>query len=191
MGMHKLLAGDGYAYLTRQVAADDARLGPGEPSVAYYEATGTPPGRWIGSGLAGRRHDDRHRLRPGDVVTEVGMAVVFRDGCDPVTGAGLGRSYVERRVRPVVGFDLTFTVPKSAAVLWTLGGERVRAAVVAAHHAGVAQALGFVQEQVVRTRVGAGGRRQVSTRGMVAAGFDHYDTREGATGRDGHRVGAV
>jgi len=37
MSMHKLLAGDGYAYLTRQVAAGDAGLGPDDSLVAYYE----------------------------------------------------------------------------------------------------------------------------------------------------------
>ena len=53
MSMHKLLAGDGYAYLTRQVAAGDAGLGPDDSLVAYYESTGNPPGRWTGHGLAG------------------------------------------------------------------------------------------------------------------------------------------
>ena len=188
MGMHKLLAGDGYAYLTRQVAAGDARLGPGEPLVAYYEATGTPPGRWLGTGLRGLG-DDHTRVRVGDVVSEAGMAAVFRDGHDPVTAdAPLGRSYVGRRVRPVVGYDLTFTVPKSAAVLWALGDERTRAAVVGAHHAAVTQALGFVEHSVVRTRVGAAGCRQVRTLGMVAAGFDHYDTRAGDPGLHTHVV---
>ena len=187
MGMHKLLAGDGYAYLTRQVAAGDARLGPGEPLVAYYDASGTPPGRWCGSGLRGLG-DDRTRVRAGDVVAEAGIVAVFRDGHDPVTGDPLGRSYVGRRVRPVVGFDLTFTVPKSAAVLWGLGNRRTREAVVAAHHAAVAQALDFVDEHVVRTRVGTAGRRQIRTRGMVAAAFDHYDTRAGDPGLHTHVV---
>ena len=47
------------------------------------------------------------------------------------------------------------------------------------HHAAVAQALAFVEDQVVRTRVGASGRRQIRTLGMVAAAFDHYDSRAG------------
>ena len=187
MGMHKLLAGDGHAYLTRQVAAGDAGLGAGEPLVAYYEATGTPPGRWCGRGVSAMGDGEPH-VRAGDVVGEAAMAAVFRDGHDPLTGAALGRSYVGRRVRPVVGFDLTFTAPKSAAVLWALGDEPTRAAVVAAHHAAVAQALDFVEDSVVRTRVGAAGRRQVRTRGMIAAGFDHYDTRAGDPGLHTHVV---
>ncbi|MHB1739207.1 MAG: relaxase domain-containing protein [Actinomycetes bacterium] len=104
---------------------------------------------------------------------------VFRDGCDPVTGAPLGRGYAGRLVRPVAGFDLTFTIPKSASVLWALAQEPTRRAVAAAHHAAVAQSLEFVDDQVVRTRVGAGGRRQIRTLDMVAAAFDHYGSYRG------------
>lgn len=53
MSMHKLMAGDGYTYLTRHVAAGDAGLGHGDSLVAYYESTGNPPGRWLGASLPG------------------------------------------------------------------------------------------------------------------------------------------
>src|SRR5665648_982856 len=79
MSMHKLLAGDGYAYLTRQVAAGDAGLGPDDSLVAYYESTGNPPGRWTGHGLAGFGDDASGRMRPGTAVAEAGQAAGFRD----------------------------------------------------------------------------------------------------------------
>src|SRR5450756_897848 len=85
MSMHKLTAGDDYAYLTRQVAAGDAGLDAGASLTAYYEQTGNPPGRWYGSGLAGLGGEAISRITPGDVVTEQAMAAVFRDGHDPVT----------------------------------------------------------------------------------------------------------
>src|SRR5665647_3443514 len=169
MSMHKLLAGDGYAYLTRHVAAGDAGLGPDDSLVAYYESTGNPPGRWTGRGLAGFGDDATGRLRPGTAVVETAMAAVFRDGCDPLSGGPLGRAYQDGNGRPVVGFDLTFTVPKSASVLWALGDEATRGAVHAAHRAAVDQALEFVERTVARTRVGHAGCRQVRTRGVVAA----------------------
>jgi len=50
MSMHKLGAGDGYSYLTREVAAGDVALERGDSLTAYYEATGNPPGRWLGCG---------------------------------------------------------------------------------------------------------------------------------------------
>jgi hypothetical protein len=52
MSLHKLSAGDGYTYLTRQVAAADdthrGRRSLGE----YYEQKGESPGVWLGSGLS-------------------------------------------------------------------------------------------------------------------------------------------
>lgn len=90
MSMHKLTAGDGYAYLTRHVAAGDAGLGAGASLTAYYEQTGNPAGRWYGEGLAGLGGESQ-RLRPGDAVIEQAMTAVFRDGHDPLTDDALGR----------------------------------------------------------------------------------------------------
>ena len=50
MSIHKLSAGSGYDYLTREVAASDAtekgHVGP----ASYYTKRGETPGSWIGSG---------------------------------------------------------------------------------------------------------------------------------------------
>src|SRR5665648_1150173 len=169
MSMHKLTAGDGYAYLTRHVAAGDAGLDAGASLVAYYEQTGNPPGRWFGEGLAGLG-DASRRLRPGDVVSEHAMTAVFRDGVDPLTDDALGRPYprfdtTERRA--VVGYDLTFTAPKSVSVLWALADHTTRTTVYEAHRAALASALDFVEQTVIRTRVGEAGRRQVRTKGCL------------------------
>ena len=52
MTMHKLTAGDGYEYLTRQVAAMDTTDRGTASLTDYYTAKGEAPGRWVGSGLA-------------------------------------------------------------------------------------------------------------------------------------------
>jgi hypothetical protein len=54
MSMHKLTAGEGYRYLTRHVAAEDAGLNASVPLTAYYEASGNPPGRWHGTSSTAR-----------------------------------------------------------------------------------------------------------------------------------------
>lgn len=64
MSIHKLTAGDGYACLTRHVAAGDAGLDATASLTAYYEQTGNPAGRWYGEGLAGLG-DGSRLLRPG------------------------------------------------------------------------------------------------------------------------------
>ena len=51
MTIHKVSAGDGYDYLTRQVAVSDQDLGKGQDLAAYYTASGEPPGMWAGQGL--------------------------------------------------------------------------------------------------------------------------------------------
>ena len=56
MGLHKLTAGDGYTYLTRQVAVQDATERGNSSLGDYYAERGESPGRWWGSGLAGLGH---------------------------------------------------------------------------------------------------------------------------------------
>jgi len=179
MSMHKLVAGDGYAYLTRDVAAGDAGLDAGASLTAYYEQTGNPAGRWFGGGLAGLGIGTR-RLRAGDVVSEPAMTAVFRDDVDPLTDDALGRhhrAFDDGKRHAVVGYDLTFTAPKSVSVLWALADDTTRVIVYDAHRAALASSLEFVEQAVIRTRVGDAGRHQVRTRGMVAAAFDHWGTR--------------
>ncbi|HEY5115627.1 MAG TPA: MobF family relaxase, partial [Nakamurella sp.] len=50
MTIHKVSAGDGYDYLTRQVAVADQNLAKGQDLAAYYTAAGEPPGIWAGQG---------------------------------------------------------------------------------------------------------------------------------------------
>ncbi len=170
-----LRVGDGYQYLSRQVASGDVELAREQQLADYYAASGMSPGRWYGSGLKGLAGD----IKPGDVVTPEAMTRLFRDGCDPTSGEPLGISFAERKGSgsAVAGFDPVFTAPKSASVLWALGDEPTRTAVVEVHHAALGQTLDFVERKVVRTRIGAGGREQVTTGGLIAAGFEHVDSR--------------
>ena len=92
---------------------------------------------------------------------------------------------IERRekARPVraavAGFDLTFTAPKSASVLWALGDPATQQAIVDAHRTAVTGVLELIEDRYLHTRVGTRSCAQVKTRGMIAAAFDHWDTRSG------------
>lgn len=79
----------------------------------------------------------------------------------------------------MAGFDLTFTVPKSVSVLWALADATTRQRVADAHRTAVDQVLAFVEERVLRTRTGHAGATAMGTRGLVAAAFDHWDSRSG------------
>ncbi|HAM25120.1 MAG TPA: conjugal transfer protein, partial [Microbacteriaceae bacterium] len=70
MSIRVMSAGRGFEYLLKSVAAGDGDRDLGTPLTRYYTAEGTPPGTWIGSGLAGLGSDEAGRLREGDAVTE-------------------------------------------------------------------------------------------------------------------------
>jgi len=53
MSLHKLTAGDGYTYLTRQVAACDATHRGRDALSDYYSEKGESPGVWLGHGADG------------------------------------------------------------------------------------------------------------------------------------------
>jgi conjugative relaxase-like TrwC/TraI family protein len=192
MSMARLAAGAGYRYLLRHTAAGDAARPRSTSLVDYYAATGYPPGRWLGSGLTGL--NDGGGVVAGSLVTEQALAAVYA-GRDPVTGEPLGRPFptyagVDGRARrhAVAGFDLTFTVPKSVSVLWAIGDSPTRQLISEAHQSAVEDALRFVEERVAGTRTGHGGTQRLSTRGVIAAAFDHWDTRAGDPNLHTHLV---
>ncbi len=84
MSVHKLTAGSGYDYLTRQVAALDATEKGHTGLASYYTARGEAPGQWVGSGLAGI-----DGLTAGDPVTAQQMHALFGSGQHPLAAERL------------------------------------------------------------------------------------------------------
>ena len=270
MTLHVLHAGDGYSYLTEQVACGDRLREAGQELADYYTAAGTPPGVWWGEGLqaladpGGLIGHDHPALAVSGMVDESQMKALFGEGLHPnadaliehliadgasaedaVKAARLGRKFpayaneipllvatdaaVKRHTtehgrrptvtqtkaiehdiadqmftdehgrpprtdrelsswivnekskirQPVAGFDLVFTPTKSVSVLWGLGDDGVRQAVTDAHKAAVTDALGWLQNDAIFTRTGSAGERQIDTRGITVAMFDHFDNRAG------------
>jgi conjugative relaxase-like TrwC/TraI family protein len=79
MSLHKLTAGSGYDYLTRQVAALDATEKGHTGLASYYTERGESPGVWIGSGM-----DGIGGLAAGDPVTAQQMRALFGCGLHPL-----------------------------------------------------------------------------------------------------------
>ena len=79
MSIHKLTAGSGYDYLTRQVAALDATEKGHTGFASYYTGRGETPGVWVGSGLGGI-----DGLCAGDSVTAEQMRALFGCGLHPL-----------------------------------------------------------------------------------------------------------
>ena len=243
MTIHKLTAGDGYTYLTRQVAGGDVPREAGQDAAGYYTANGNPPGTWIGRGapllgLAGQQVTEEqmralfghgqhpnaeamirpiwrpqpgracpHRSWPGSAVRRSGprrwaarslryeplekfdarvrrrLAIITEEtGRDPTEAEikKIHREEARRQRAAVAGFDAVFAPVKSAVLLWALD-ERpwVRDAVRQAHEDAKNAALELLEDHAAFTRTGTGGIAQIRTRGLIAAAFDHYDSRDG------------
>ncbi|MGN6782978.1 MAG: MobF family relaxase [Marmoricola sp.] len=97
VSMRRMSAGSGYQYLLRSVAAGDGLRVLSTPLTRYYSEVGTPPGRWLGSGVAVFGDG---QLQPGVQVTEEQLALLIGMGRDPITGEQLGRAYPSYKPLP-------------------------------------------------------------------------------------------
>ena len=135
----------------------------------YYSGKGEAPGQWTGRaaallGLCGRV----------DAVAFNAM-MTGRDPSDPELERPLRESRGEMRT---VGFDLTFSAPKSVSVLFAVGDEEISGQLVAAHEAAVAAALEYVQSQATKVRRGKGGAEiHDAEGGLLAAAYRHRMSR--------------
>ncbi|NNH70994.1 relaxase domain-containing protein [Nocardia uniformis] len=117
MTLHRLHAGDGYEYLTRQVASGDRLRDRTRDLTDYYVEHGTPPGVWMGKGAAA--------LGLSGMVTEAQMQALFGEGLHPdadaiiaaaiadgktakqaVEAAQIGRMFYEFATEPSVIRDI-------------------------------------------------------------------------------------
>ena len=103
MSLHKITAGAGYDYLTRQVAAMDSSEKGHTGLASYYEQKGESPGVWAGTGLAGL-----DGLSAGDPVTAEQMRLLFGSGMHPLadqrlTALAAGASDADRRTASRLG----------------------------------------------------------------------------------------
>ncbi len=145
------------AYYTRELATDHE---------AYLSGHGESPGCWYGAGAT---------ILDMQGEASVSEFQAMFEGRDPHTGELLGRSHGGNAVP---AFDVVLRPTKSVSILYGLGDPATGRAVLAAHHAGLAEAVGYLDEHVGARR-GHGGVQHVSGRGVLAVGFDHRTSREG------------
>jgi conjugative relaxase-like TrwC/TraI family protein len=127
---------------------------------------GRGAGRWVGSAADSLGLDGTEAVEPS----------AFRSmlhGQNPRTGRPLPLASAVR----VAAYDLTFSAPKSASVVFALGGKDVARAVMAAHGQAVDGALQYLERHAlgaVRSASGGGGEREVvATSGFAGAMFTH------------------
>lgn len=161
----------GMSYYTESVAKDahDYRTGRGEAE-----------GVWLGSlaetlGIAGQ-----------EVTTEHALAAF--DARNPLTGDSLlgNRSRAQRKV---MAYDLTFSAPKSVSLAWAMtSNDAIREALRAAHDAAHADAIGYFERNVLRTRTRAGGSEKLNADAVLVASYRHRTSRAGDPNLHSHDV---
>jgi conjugative relaxase-like TrwC/TraI family protein len=145
------------AYYTRELATDHGQ---------YLSGHGESPGRWYGAGSSS--------LGLEGEASPAGFQAMF-EGRDPTTGELLGRPHGRNAVP---AFDVVLRPTKSVSVLYGLGDPVTGRVVLAAHHAGVREAVAYLDRHLGARR-SHGGREHVSGQGVLAVGFDHRTSREG------------
>ena len=90
VSIRKMSLGAGYRYLMSSVARGDGAGLTSSPLTAYYAESGTPPGRFLGTGLAGLAGGQG--VLAGSTVTEEHLFRMLGMLADPITGQQLGRS---------------------------------------------------------------------------------------------------
>ena len=178
ISMRRISLGGGFRYLMESVAVGDGAAQRSNGLARYYAESGTPPGVFLGAGLAGL--DGGRGVAKGATVTEEHLRNMLGACCDPVTGAPVGRTpNASAKLPPVTGFDLTFSPSKSVSVAWALADEGTKAVIYECHRRAVDYVLTHAEKTVLHSRCGANGIVEEDIDGVVAAAFTHWDSRAG------------
>lgn len=120
-------------------------------------------------------------------------AQMFRDerGIEP-SNAQLAQFVAQNskaHQKAVAGYDLVFTPPKSVSIAWGLGDEQLRRGIEAAHERAIQDVIRHLEKNVVMTRRGRNGVRQIDTAGgVIGTKFRHWDSRAGDPNLHDHLV---
>ena len=134
-------------------------------NVEYFHDGGEPAGRWFGRGatalgLAG--------VADKEAVTNLAKGL-SPDASRKLIQLGKGKNHQ-------AGWDLTFSAPKSVSVAWAVADDELRQKIQQCHDQAVNRALEFLQDNVLVSRTGKGGKELVSA-DMVAVTFQHGTSR--------------
>jgi conjugative relaxase-like TrwC/TraI family protein len=160
----KLKAGQARYYLDQVEPHPSAAAAVASGAEDYYVGGTEAAGEWRGRGadllgLTGTvEGSDLHAVLAGQ---------------HPATGAE------RRRAGSVAAFDVTFSAPKSASVLFGVGDPAVQSAIRAAHERAVVDAFAYFEQAISVARRGTGGVRTIAGDGLTAAAFLHRTSRAG------------
>ena len=207
--MVKIASGeDAWRYFMSTVADDSAArgaavdyyLGEGTPPGLWFGSgsaalgltagetvTATQLSRLLGHGehpLTGTQLAQKYRVEPSlEERIDAAMAALPASLSAEERDAAFDRIQLSEGAKKargsVAGFELVFNPPKSVSAWWALADHEVKDRILSAHHEAVQSTIDRLEREAARTRIGTDGVAQVEVQGIVAAGFDHWDTRDG------------
>lgn len=146
----------------------------------YYTKPGEAPGEWVG--------DLADELGLQGQVDPAGYGAIL-EGRDPTSGAQLLKrpetrfrlrpNGTEKRVEPVLGYDVRFSAPKSISLLYALGSKETQSRIVAVMNEAVKQGIAHLEKEACMVQRGAGGVHLEPGRGFVGMAFRHRMSRAG------------
>lgn len=143
----------------------------------YYSGRGEAEGHWLGADLG--MYSVGGKVEPNEFLA-------LLDGVDRSTGELFASSFSRRKN---LGYDLVFNAPKSVSLMYAVGDESVKKAIVDAHDSAVRAGFGYLEE------IGAYGRERVDGDlkairgdGLVAATYRHRTSRLGEPHLHSHVV---
>lgn len=146
----------------------------------YYTKPGEAPGEWV-----------------GELATELGLSgqvdaaayTAILEGRNPHDGQTLltrpdtrfreRPDGTQKRVEPVLGYDVRFSAPKSVSLLYAFGSESVRRRVVEVMNDAVRQGIAHLERHACMVQRGEGGARLEPGTGFAGMAFRHRMSRAG------------
>lgn len=88
ISIRRISLGGGFRYLMDSVAAGDGAAERSNGLARYYASSGTPPGVFLGAGLA--ELDGGRGVEVGSLVAEEHLEAMLPAMADPITGEAVG-----------------------------------------------------------------------------------------------------
>lgn len=153
-----------------------------EASTEWPERLGRAYREWNVAHGTGQRAPIDEDVKAG-IRTQVATEMFTElHGRPPASGhelSGFVAQQSRQRTTAVAGFDHAFSPVKSVSALWAVAPVDVAQKIEKVHRAAVADSLAWLEKAAGYTREGTNGIAQVEIRGLIAAVFEHRDSRAG------------
>jgi conjugative relaxase-like TrwC/TraI family protein len=146
----------------------------------YYTKPGEAPGEWVGEladelGLSGQVDPAGYSAILEGRSPQDGQRLLTR----PDTRFRERPDGTQKRVEPVLGYDVRFSAPKSVSLLYAFGSDSVRRRIVSVMNEAVGQGIAHMEKHACMVQRGKGGERLERGTGFAGMAFRHRMSRAG------------